>query len=80
MGTRAEAGHQARPLSQNDSGPYALNKLCTCKIEETKKFETAADEEEEAESEALIPEQGEGSDADAGADADADADADMKDE
>ena len=76
MGTRAEAGCQAHPLLQDDSGPYALSKHCTCEIEQTKKFETAADEEEEAESEALIPEQGEGSDADAGADAGAD----MKDE
>ena len=76
MGTRAEAGHQAHPLLQDDSGPYILSKRCTCEIEQTKKLETAADEEEEAESEALIPEQGEGSDADAGADADAD----MKDE
>ncbi len=43
VGTRAEAAHKAHLLLQDELGPYAMNKMCTCKIEETKKFEEAAD-------------------------------------
>lgn len=43
VGTRAEAAQQAQILLQDESGPYALSKLCICKVEETKKFEEAAD-------------------------------------
>lgn len=43
VGTRAEAAQKAQVLLQDESGPYALSKLCTCKAEETKKFEEAAD-------------------------------------
>jgi hypothetical protein len=44
VGTRAEAAHKAHLLLQDESGPYALSKLCTCKAEETKKLGEAADE------------------------------------
>ena len=44
VGTRAEAARKAHLLLQDESGPYALSKLCTCKVEETKKLEEAADE------------------------------------
>ena len=43
VGTRAEAAHNAHLLLQDESGPYALSKLCTCKVEEMKKLEEAAD-------------------------------------
>ena len=43
MGARAEAARKVQPLLQDELGPYALTKLCTCKIEETKQFEEAAD-------------------------------------
>jgi len=43
VGTRAEAAHKAQLLLQDESGPYTLSKLCTCKVEETKKIEEAAD-------------------------------------
>src|SRR5258706_3910055 len=43
VGTRAEAAHKAHLLLQDELGPYAMNEMCTCKIEETKKFEEAAD-------------------------------------
>ena len=43
VGVRAEAAHKAQLLLQDESGPYALSKLCTCKVEETKQFEEAAD-------------------------------------
>jgi hypothetical protein len=43
VGTRAEAAHKAHLLLQEESGPYALSKLCTCKVEETKKLEEDAD-------------------------------------
>jgi len=43
VGTRAEAAQQAHLLLQDESGPYTLSKLCTCKAEETQKLEEAAD-------------------------------------
>lgn len=43
VGTRAEAAHRAHLLLQDELGPYALSKICTCKMEETKKYEEAAD-------------------------------------
>lgn len=43
VGTRAEAARKAQVLLQDESGPYALSKLCTCKAEEMKKFAEAAD-------------------------------------
>jgi hypothetical protein len=43
VGTRAEAARQAHLLLQDESGPYALSKLCTCKADEAKKLEEAAD-------------------------------------
>jgi len=58
VGTRAEAAHKAHLLLQDESGPYALSKLCTCKKEETKKLEEAADEI--VEENALDPETVEG--------------------
>jgi hypothetical protein len=43
VGARAEAAQKAQLLLQDESGPYALSKLCTCKVEEAKKYEEAAD-------------------------------------
>src|SRR5258706_7670143 len=43
MGAQAEAARKAQLLLQDELAPYALTKLCTCKIEERKQFEEAAD-------------------------------------